>query len=99
MTIVGGILVGLSARRAAEFSFLLGLITLSAATGWVVFTRRAVLFAVLDWQPVLFGCFVALVSAVISVRWLVSYLTRHGLTAFAYYRVFLAIGVLFFLAI
>jgi len=94
MTIVGGYLVGLSPRRAAEFSFLLGLITLTAASGWKFvkpyLTGGPTLLESMDIGPVLFGIAVATVAAALAVKWLVNWLTRHGLTLFAWYRLGLA---------
>jgi undecaprenyl-diphosphatase len=92
-TIVGGYLVGLSPKRAAEFSFLLGLITLTAASGYkLVFDGRQML-AALEPGPVLLGGFVAFVSAALAVAWLVGFLSRHGLALFAWYRIILALVV------
>ncbi len=92
-TIVGGYLAGLSPARAAEFSFLLGLITLTAASGYkFVFDGREML-AALDAGPVLVGCLVAFASAALAVKWLVGYLSRHGLALFAWYRIALAVLV------
>lgn len=98
MTIVGGYIVGLRPARAAEFSFLLGLITLSAAAGYRILTDGSTMLAALDFGPVLFGCFVAFLSAVVAVRWLVGFLTRRGLGLFAYYRLVLAVLVWWFWA-
>jgi undecaprenyl-diphosphatase len=47
--------------------------------------------------PMILGIFVAFVSAAIAVKWLVSYLTRHGLALFAWYRFVLAGLVIYFL--
>ncbi len=90
MTIVGGYLVGLSPARAAEFSFLLGLVTLSAAAGYKTLSLGPQMLAALDLGPVIFGIVVATVAAALAVKWLVSYLTRHGLALFAWYRLALA---------
>lgn len=97
MTIVGGYIAGLSPARAAEFSFLLGLITLSAAAGYKTVTSGSEMFLVIDMGPLLLGIFVAFVSAALAVKWLVGYLTRHGLSLFAWYRFALAVLVLLFL--
>ena len=94
MTIVGGYLVGLSRRQAAEFSFLLGLITLTAAAGYKGLTKGEALLANLDYGPMFFGCFTAGVSAAISVRWLVGYLSRKGLSLFVWYRLVLGLMIL-----
>lgn len=97
MTIVGGYLAGLKPARAAEFSFLLGLITLSAAAGYKTVTSGPALFLAIDMGPLLLGIFTAFVSAALAVKWLVTYLSRHGLALFAWYRFILAILVVLFL--
>lgn len=90
MTIVGGYFAGLDPRRAAEFSFLLGFVTLSAATLLKSYSSGAAMIQVFGWSNVLLGAAVAAVTAAASVRFLVSWLTRHGLIAFAVYRLVLA---------
>ncbi len=92
-TIVGGYLAGLSPKHAAEFSFLLGLITLSAASGYKIVSDGSHMLAALEIRPVLLGCLVAFISAALAVKWLVSYLSKHGLALFAWYRIALAIVV------
>ena len=92
-TIVGGYFVGLNPKRAAEFSFLLGLVTLTAATLYKSARSGAAMLAVFGWSHVLLGCIVAALTAALSVKFLVNHLSRHGLAAFAYYRILLG-GVL-----
>ena len=94
MTIVGGYLVGLSPVKAARFSFLLGFITLSAATAFTLFKHGREMAAVLAPGPALLGLVVATITAALSVKWLVSWLSRHGLSLFAYYRLALALIVI-----
>jgi len=86
MTIVGGYLAGLDPRRSAEFSFLLGLVTLTAATAYKSYQSGAAMIQVYGWAHVLLGCGVAAVTAALAVRFLVNWLSRHGLAAFAWYR-------------
>ena len=98
VTIAGGMLLGLDAIAAAEFSFLLGLPTLGAACAHdlVGNLREAAaagapsLFAALGPGPVVLGIAVATVSAALAVRWLVAFLTRHGLAPFGWYRLAVA---------
>lgn len=98
MTITGGMLVGLRPRAAAEFSFLLGLPTLGAAACFALAKNlyRALahdepsMFAMLGATNILIGLVVATASAALAVRWLVSFLNRHGLTPFGWYRLGLA---------
>ena len=100
VTIGGGILLGLDAVTAAEFSFLLGLPTLGAACAHdlvenlknAAATGGPNLFQQLGLLPVLLGIAVATVSAVLAVRWLVSMLTRRGLAPFGWYRIGMALG-------
>lgn len=95
MTIVGGYIAGLRPARAAEFSFLLGLITLTAAAGYKAVTTGPSLLSMIDAGPLLVGIGIAFLSAALAVKWLIHFLTRHGLTLFAWYRLALAGVVLF----
>ncbi len=92
-TIVGGYFAGLDPRRSAEFSFLLGFVTLSAATLYKSYKSGAAMIQVFGWPHVLLGCAVATVVAVVCVRFLVRWLTRHGLGVFAWYRIVVAIAL------
>jgi undecaprenyl-diphosphatase len=89
-TIVGGYFSGLDPRRAAEFSFILGFVTLSAATVYKSYKSGAAMIQVFGWSHVALGAVVAAITAAISVRFLINWLTRHGLGAFAWYRLTVA---------
>ena len=86
MTIIGGYLAGLDPRRSAEFSFLLGLVTLGAATVFKSYKSGAAMIDVFGWTHVLIGCAVAAITAALAVKFLVGWLSRHGMIIFAYYR-------------
>lgn len=90
-TIVAGALLGLSIPAAVEFSFLLGLVTLGAATLYEGIKDGPLMIATYGWVTPLIGLAVACVAAVISVKWMVGYLNRHGIALFGYYRIALAI--------
>ncbi|MCA9286713.1 MAG: undecaprenyl-diphosphate phosphatase [Phycisphaerales bacterium] len=95
MTIVGGMAVGLRPRQAAEFSFLLGLPTLGAACLYkLAKSLRSDGFGFIEalggWLPITIGLVAATVSAAIAIKWLVSYLSRHGMSIFGWYRLVLA---------
>ena len=91
MTIIGGYVAGLAPADSAKFSFLLGLITLSAASIFKIYTDGEAILRAVSSGPMLIGMAVAFVSAAISVKWFVGFLTRSGLIPFAYYRIFLAL--------
>lgn len=97
VTIVGGVLVGLSLEAAVEYSFLLGVVTLGAATAYDTLKHGQLMLQTFDHFSLFIGIVVAFIAAAISVKWMVSYLSRHGLEIFGYYRVLLALGTLAFL--
>ena len=92
-TIVGGTLLGLSVPAAVEFSFLLGLITLSAATFLDAAQEGQRMLTQFGLVAPLIGLAVAWLSAVLSVKWMVGYLNKHGLAIFGYYRLAIAVVV------
>ena len=94
LTIIGGYWVGLTPKKAAEFSFLLGFITLSAASAYKILTDGAMLTQTLDIQPMLTGILVAFISAIYAIRFLVNCLTRYGLTPFAWYRIAISFAII-----
>ncbi len=85
-TILGALLVGVSVAAAVEFSFLLGFATLTAASGYKLLTGGDTLVEQFGVVTPLIGAFAAFVSAVLAIKWLVTYLERHDLTVFAWYR-------------
>ena len=91
MTIVTALLVGMRPRAAAEFSFLLGLVTLSAATVYEAQTSGAQMIAEFGVGSLVWGFAAATLSAGLSVRWFISFLTRRGLAAFGWYRLVIAV--------
>ena len=90
-TIVGGLMVGLSLPAAVEFSFLLGVVTLGAATGYDAIKHGQAMLEAFDALPMAMGCAAAFLSAVLAVKWMVDYLNRHGLEIFGYYRMGVAL--------
>jgi undecaprenyl-diphosphatase len=93
MTIVGGLLCGLNLIAAVEFSFLLGMVTLTAAAGYKFLGNYKVLFEHYSATSMLLGCFAAWLSATLAVKWMVGFLQRRGLVPFGYYRIGLAIVI------
>ena len=94
MTILAGMAVGMNPVAAAEFSFLLGLPTLLAATAFKIKKEGHLLAAHIDLTSMVLGGVVAAVTAAFAVKALIGWLNRHGLTPFGWYRIALAIVVL-----
>lgn len=92
ITIIAAVLVGLSLRAAVEFSFLLGLVTLTAATVLEGYNGGEELIDTFGWVTPLIGLVVAFVSAMVAVKWMVDWLNNRGFEVFGWYRV--GVGVL-----
>lgn len=97
VTILAAVLLGLSMKAAVEFSFLLGLITLSAATGLSVLQDGSELVNQFGYLNPIIGLIVAFFAALISIKFMVNWLEKRGFKLFGYYRI--VIGVLALVAI
>lgn len=93
VTIVGGVLVGMRLVAAVEFSFLLGVVTLGAATCYDALKHGETMIDTYGVGTLVIGFIFAFVSAVIAVKWMVSFLQRRGLAVFGYYRIAAAVIV------
>lgn len=94
ITIIGAVLVGLNLRSAVEFSFLLGLLTLTAATAYEGLGGGAELIDTFGITTPAIGLVVAFVSAMAAVKWMVAWLNDKGFEVFGWYRI--AVGILAF---
>lgn len=96
VTIVGGMSTKLTRKNAAEFSFFLAVPTMAAATGYKLLKLlkdpAGLELVKSNAMTLLVGNAVAFVVAMISIKFLIAYLTKYGFKAFGYYRI--GIGVL-----
>ena len=92
-TIIGGMLLGLSRKAATEFSFYLAIPTLIGAGVYSLFKERALLSAA-DIPLFAVGLVFSFVSALLCIRWLLSYISTHDFVPFAWYRIAFGIVVL-----
>ena len=86
VTILAALVLGCSLTTAVEFSFLLGFLTLSAATGYELLKNGSTLIDTFGILNPLIGIAMAGIAAFVSVRWMIGYLERRPLTVFAWYR-------------
>jgi undecaprenyl-diphosphatase len=107
-TIAAGQLVGLDRPSALEFSFLLSIPTMIAATAWDLFkeihTSKAagaagvatahVVMNQERWIVLLIGIVVSFIVAFGVVEWFLQWVRKHGFTVFAIYRILLGVALL-----
>lgn len=93
VTIIGGVGMGLALPAAVEFSFLLGLVTLTASTAYAGLKHSDVLLADIGVGPIFIGFITAAFAASAAVRWMVGWLQSRGMMVFAIWRIGLAIVV------
>ncbi len=89
-TIIGGMITGLSKKDAVEFSFLLAIPTMAAATMLDVIKNRE-LFTQGNISMLLLGCTVAYITAWITVKKFLTYVKTHSFASFGVYRIVLAV--------
>ncbi|QYX57210.1 undecaprenyl-diphosphate phosphatase [Roseovarius sp. SCSIO 43702] len=85
-TIVGALLMGVSKRAAAEFSFFLSMPTMAGAFAYDLWKNRDVL-DMSAMGDIAVGFVVAFLSAVVVVRWLLDFVSRHGYAPFGWWRI------------
>ena len=97
VTILAALAVGFPMAAAAEYSFLLALPTLGAATLYALLTEGTRLVRDIGWGALLCGWLSAALVGALAIRGFVRYLTRHSLALFGWYRLSLAalMGVVF----
>lgn len=93
-TIIGSLLMGVSRKAAAEFSFFLGIPVLMGAGLLNIYKMRHDMHLP-DWGVLGVGMVVAFISALVVIRALIRYVSRHDFTIFAWYRI--AFGILILL--
>jgi undecaprenyl-diphosphatase len=98
VTIIAGVAAGLTIVAAVEFSFLLGFVTLSAATLYEAAQNGPGLVDTYGLLNPLIGFVVAFVAAAAAIKWMIRYLQRHDLAIFGWYRIAIAALTLLLLA-
>ncbi len=98
-TIVGGILIGMSRKLAAEYTFFLAIPVMFGASLLKVFSF-GLSFTGTEVAILLLGMVVAFGVSILAIKFLMSYIKKHDFTVFGWYRIVLGILVLgYFLTI
>lgn len=92
-TIMGGLLLGMDRKTAAEFSFFLALPTMCAATFYDAFKNRALLNDEALWVIAL-GLFAAFFTALFVIALFLSFIKSHSFRLFGYYRILFGLIIL-----
>lgn len=94
-TIIGGLILRFNRQTATEFSFLLSIPTIAAATFFDLYKNYHTLsFSGLE--LIIVGFLSAFVSAILVIKWFIGYVSRHNFIPFAIYRIVLGIVILYF---
>lgn len=96
-TIVGALLLGVSRRAAAEFSFFLSLPTMGGAVAYDLYKNRNAL-AFDDMGLIALGFAVAFLSGLLVVRTLLDFVGRRGFAVFGWWRILVGGAAMLFLS-
>lgn len=89
-TIFGGMGLGLTREAATEFSFILAIPTMVAATGLDLYKTRFT-FNSQEYFLIIIGFIGAFISAALTVKWLIKFVSKHSFVGFGIYRIILAV--------
>ena len=93
-TIIGGMGVGMSKVEAVEYSFLLALPTMLAATG-LDLLKTGFAFSSSEWMLILVGMAVSFITALITIRSFLSHIKHSSFAFFGMYRILVAVSYLY----
>jgi undecaprenyl-diphosphatase len=93
-TIVGGSLIGVGKRTIVEFSFMLAVPTMLAASGLELVKNRSALHG--NMSVLAIGFVVSFITAILAIKSFLSYIKKRDFSMFGWYRI--ALAIVFFLA-
>lgn len=97
-TIIGGLLLGLKRKSIVEFSFLLAVPTMLAATG-LDLIKSGSSFTIDQLGLLAIGSIVAFIVALVSIKFLLSYIRNNTFIPFGIYRVIAGVVLLIVLVV
>ena len=97
-TIIGGLSLKLSRQAIVEFSFLLAVPTMLAATGFDLI-KTGWIFSCQELEVFLVGFFISFFAALVGVKFFLKFITKYNFFYFGVYRVILGLGILWWLLV
>jgi undecaprenyl-diphosphatase len=94
-TIIGGLLIGLKRKTATEFSFLLAVPTMLAATAYDILKHHNE-FDFSDAQALAVGFVTAFIVALAIIKWFLAFIKKHTFIPFGVYRIVVGLVFLMF---
>lgn len=95
-TILGGLAMKIDRREIVEFSFLLALPTMAAASG-LDMIETGFSFSQHEWILIAIGFVVSFLTALLAIRFLLSYIQKNDFKLFGWYRIVIGLAVLLLL--
>ncbi|MDD5071646.1 MAG: undecaprenyl-diphosphatase UppP [Patescibacteria group bacterium] len=92
-TIIGGLSLNLSRRTIVEFSFLLAVPTMIAATGYDL-AKTGLSFSCGELEAFLVGFFISFFAALAGVKFFLKFITKYNFFYFGIYRIILGLAIL-----
>ncbi|MEI7689204.1 MAG: undecaprenyl-diphosphate phosphatase [Candidatus Nomurabacteria bacterium] len=94
--IISGRAIGLNRILITEFSFLLAVPTMLAASVYDIY-KSGVSVSSSEWGTIILGFFVAFIVAFVVIKWFLEYIRKHTFKIFGWYRIIL--GIILILAL
>ena len=91
-TIIGALALGLARPMAAEFSFLLAIPTMTAASAYSLLKHHSAMSGE-EWTALAIGCAVTFLVSLGAVSWMMKFIKTHTFQLFGWYRMALALAV------
>jgi undecaprenyl-diphosphatase len=89
-TIIGGLILGIKRKTIVEFSFLLSVPTMVAATG-LDLMKSGRHFSLEEFHLLLMGFISSFIVALLSIRWLIHFIKNHTFISFGIYRILISL--------
>lgn len=98
-TILGGLSLGISRKNIVEFSFLLAIPTMAAATGLDLYESRELISGLSGQDLIVWavGFITAFITAIIGIKFFIKFIQKNDFEFFGWYRIILGASVIIWL--